>query len=404
MRIKRNRRYVDVILVFIEEFNRADGTVLFDFYDSNELILFNQFANRTNSQEQPSMVFITNYFLKKIQENTYYLINSETLQIWFERGYFSSDEIDSFLIGTVVNLPSGQQEIFNSPYSLSRDSFLEANIFRHGRATINELPVNIGADLSVNVRNVGQGNWNEILVKQDVRVVYDIGIYMQAKKSDVRALIDSKIAQYSISKPILFVSHWDKDHYHALLGMTDDELKSFSYFVCKEQVPTIACRLIYGRLERTIGPDRILTLSSNRIRGRRGLPPLSLVSNPNAQLLIFNGDYHKDRNRSGIVLLVRTSNSSVVFAGDIFYKQISSYVLVHLNYEHAHYLIVPHHGGKAGNYIYNLPKLALPREAIISVGKNSYGHPLKLLKSQIKSDGFKIKETRALKADYQFPI
>lgn len=41
-----------------------------------------------------------------------------------------------------------------------------------------------------------------------------------------------------------------------------------------------------------------------------------------------------------------------------------------------HSLVVPHHGGEAGSLVYNYQKTVYLENAVISIGKNGYKHPL----------------------------
>lgn len=68
------RLYPKSVLVYIEEFNKQDGTVLFDFIDSNEYGLFRVTLNESTNLNRPSMVLLTNYKGRTVQENTIYAI------------------------------------------------------------------------------------------------------------------------------------------------------------------------------------------------------------------------------------------------------------------------------------------------------------------------------------------
>ena len=74
-------------------------------------------------------------------------------------------------------------------------------------------------------------------------------------------------------------------------------------------------------------------------------------------------------------------------------------VLPHLNFKHKHHLVVPHHGGKAGKYVYKLPKNVIPDKAIISVGPNKYKHPLSIYTSALTTDRFSVLKTQKVKND-----
>jgi len=120
--------------------------------------------------------------------------------------------------------------------------------------------------------------------------------------------------------------------------------------------------------------------------------------------MIYNAQHHKNRNISGIVISLKTKESSVILSGDCHYEQISVDVLPHLNFKHKHNLVVPHHGGKAGNYIYNLPKNVTPDNAIISVGPNNYGHPMLNYTRALTIDWSRVQKTQTVNTDIKINL
>jgi len=56
--------------------------------------------------------------------------------------------------------------------------------------------------------------------------------------------------------------------------------------------------------------------------------------------------------------------------------------------------VVPHHGGKAGNYIYEMSNNVTKGNAIISVGPNNYGHPIPDYIAALRDARFNVLQTR----------
>ena len=107
--------------------------------------------------------------------------------------------------------------------------------------------------------------------------------------------------------------------------------------------------------------------------------------------------YHKTKNISGLVLALRTIESSVIFSGDCFYSQLSENVLPQLEYKNNHNLIVPHHGGQAGKYFYKNKK-AEKVNAIISAGK-SKSHPSKYYTDFLRCEFKTLRSTKVENKD-----
>ncbi|MBS1634623.1 MAG: hypothetical protein JST26_01790 [Bacteroidetes bacterium] len=395
------RLFADSVLVYIEEFNKQDGTVLFDFIDSNEYRLFNESLNVNTDLNKPSMVLLKNYKGRTIQDNTIYAIRPATIQSWREQNAIISDNLNSFLIGYNIDVAKTKEPIFNESVSLS--DFFDAfylNYYMTGNGDKSKIPFHKKGKVSVTIRNVGQGNWNEINFNDKVKFVYDAGAPMNASRADVATIIGNRNTLYPTSKPVLILSHWDKDHYHSLIGMTDTELQNnFSAFVCRDRVPNLTSRIIFGRLRNAVGSANTYTISANT-RLIRGGPtffsPLTPICN---QVVLYNSQQHKNRNISGLALTVKTKSGSIILPGDAHYDQISRDILPHLNYKHKHNLVVPHHGGKAGTYQYNTPALAMVNMAVISVGANRYGHPFANYIASLSTSGFTIHQTNTAATD-----
>ena len=110
------------------------------------------------------------------------------------------------------------------------------------------------------VNDVSQANWNELLENDDVKVVYDLGAPINASATEVRRYIDLYSPHYSESHPCLVLSHWDKDHYHCLIGMTDKEINNFSKFICADKIPTTTAGNLFRRIEGILGKNRIFCI------------------------------------------------------------------------------------------------------------------------------------------------
>ncbi|GHT24024.1 hypothetical protein AGMMS4957_16390 [Bacteroidia bacterium] len=115
------------------------------------------------------MVLLENYNKRTIREDTIYSIKPEIIQTWRKQS-----SIDSFLIGYIIDVSETQDEIFNTPVSLDESFYFFLNNI-YGGEDIEKIPFPSLGKSSVTIRNVGQGNWNEINYDNKVKVVYDAG-------------------------------------------------------------------------------------------------------------------------------------------------------------------------------------------------------------------------------------
>jgi beta-lactamase superfamily II metal-dependent hydrolase len=387
--------FPDDILVYIEEIDRDNNIIILDFIDSNELEKFTNVLEIQNDIFKASMVKIINYRQKNLRENTVYAIDRDF--ILNLRSNIEPQE-DSFLFGYTIDLKNERAFLFKTSVTIGeQDKYIIGAIIRGG-AKNSILDISLKGKINVTVRNIGQGNWNEIYSNDEVKIVYDAGAPMNANKTVVRNHIGNKVNEYSTSKPSLILSHWDKDHYHALIGMTDAELQCFSSFICPDIRPNITSRILYDRIQNAIGKNNIYTVSN--IPEVKGLPPaLGLISPVRNNFMIFNSTYNKDRNQAGIVLAIKTNISSIILPGDCHYALLSNCILPLLNHTHLHNLIVPHHGGKGGAYDYDMNPGTTPGQAVISVGANRYGHPNRAYTTALTLDRFQVMSTQKVGSD-----
>lgn len=390
-----NKYYPDDILVFIEEINREENIVIFDFLDSNELEKFNTALKIQGDVLKASMAKINNYKQKSIRENTVYAIDRNVLLSL--RLNIESIE-NSYLFGYSISLPNGTDFLFKSSVTIGEQDRYQIGAIVRGGATNNILDISLRGQIDVIVRNIGQGNWNEVYTNNEIKVVYDAGAPMNATKEVVRQHIGNKVNEYLDSKPCLILSHWDKDHYHSLVGMSDSELKCFASFICPEIRPNLTSRILFGRIEQAIGRNNIYTVSN--IPKVKGIPStLGLISPAGNNFMIFNSTYHKDRNQAGIVLAIKTILSSIILPADGHYTPLSNCILPILNHTHAHNLVVPHHGGNGGAYNYDMYPGTTAGRAVISVGSNRYGHPKLAYTRALTLDSFQVLKTQTVGAD-----
>lgn len=214
------------------------------------------------------------------------------------------------------------------------------------------------------VRNVKQGNCNEIYCNDKLLYVYDYGTYIHATKSDVATLINKTYNLYKENKPILIISHWDLDHYHLLKGLIDGQKAiPFSAIIIIGHLPNITSQRLYKSIKNKV-PFYIVTPKKSNT-----MPPLNKIASDGI-IDIYAPDNYQDRNHSELVCILNGKDKKWVLPGDSSYEQIKVFFSSpqYINF------VLPHHGGKAGNVsvidLQNIQKIA------ISAQKKIYGHPI----------------------------
>ena len=105
-------------------------------------------------------------------------------------------------------------------------------------------------------------------------------------------------------------------------------------------------------------------------------------------------------------MILRKSNTSVLFTGDYDYTQVCNYMLPDVRYKCNQFLIVPHHGGNAGKFAYACSTQNILKDAVISVGPNPYkpSHPHTNNIAALVAKGFSVIRTDIIAHDYVISV
>lgn len=237
-------------------------------------------------------------------------------------------------------------------------------------------------DMKLTVVDCGHGNWNEIETAAD-RVLYDVGAGRWFTASRVRALVGARAIAAETRSITIVISHWDVDHYHALLEFSDIELTKVRAVFVPSQVPdTETYRRVLNRLTQlnvnvVALPPAAATSGSKKIT-------LERHSNHGA-FTVFRATPGRSRNQTGIVLGIRGHKEVALLTGDHHYDKVLAAAIKIPSYgQRPCILVAPHHGGHAGDpqsaaWLGFFSSLTTP----ISCGSNFYGHPTSDVKKEL---------------------
>ncbi len=100
---------------------------------------------------------------------------------------------------------------------------------------------------------------------------------------------------------------------------------------------------------------------------------------------------NKDSNDFSVVANLRLGEFDALLTGDIS-PQVIDEIIQAGRVREVEYIKIPHHGSKNG-LTQELLEIASPEVAVISVGKNSYGHPHREILDLLEERGIQIKRT-----------
>ncbi|WP_157976231.1 hypothetical protein [Lewinella sp. IMCC34191] len=378
------------IRLYIEYFNRVSQDVIVDFLDSND------WSNLINARDiTRSMFHLKNYSGKRLNVGSYYKLN---INIFKEEliEYLPYDQ--SYIIDGVIDLENFEGEVFGAAQSISANESWERNIDQPNCQLILDKEKIKYPSLFI-AKNVGQGSWNEIYSNEKLEFIFDIGASFRYSKKEIDLLVAMPNNRYINENPNVIISHWDVDHYHCLKALSDIAIVKFSKFVFRNRLPNLTARVIFSRIRR-LNPSCLIAIEPFEKGDKHSLIKILDLG----QYLIYNSRIHRNRNRNALTMCIRTKKRSVILPADCHYEEINDCMLSDLCYPHNNYLIVPHHGGKAGKVVYNSNSNFVNKDAIISVGKNSYGHPLSSTVKSLESLNFKVHQTNHTLKDYRLEL
>lgn len=204
--------------------------------------------------------------------------------------------------------------------------------------------------------DVGQGDAMLISLDNGVNILYDGGgnVFDEEKSDDIaKYTIIPYLKKQGIRRiDYIVASHGDIDHMGSFKYLIDNYSYKNIYINCDDE----------NESEKLLNAEKLYNLE---------------IKSANYNLS-FNCTPSHDENESSIVLYARLFDTTLIALGDMGYDNEEVYAKA------ADILKVSHHGSN-GSTSQELVDIVKPKYAIISVGKNSYGHPTKEVLNNLKN-------------------
>ncbi len=213
--------------------------------------------------------------------------------------------------------------------------------------------------------DVGQGD--AILIqKNTTQILIDGG-----PNKSVLTCLGKYMPFYDRQIELVILTHPQADHYGGLL----DVFKTYNVAKFAE----------YNR--NSSSPDY-------RVLQNAGVLPINLTKGTKMRLGLIYLDIVVESKEQGIVTLLRYLDHKALFMADVENK-VSDELSENSEIQNTEYIKLNHHGSKNG-ITQKLLDAVKPKTAIISVGKNSYGHPSEEVIRILSDMNIKIKRTDQL--------
>lgn len=369
--------------IYIEKFDRYEGFLLADFINRDDFVEFCGIINQTvDENDYRTMLYIEGLrFLSGIypKEGCLYNFPMEFINEinWNKEsnGELEGSDIIAFRAESNLNVPS----FFSK--TLKRQELTTAESSWEGGPCGG---CGVLGDISIIVKNVGQGNWNEVYAENRCRIIYDLGASIHFSSLEVKQVVKSTNA--FLDSPSLIISHWDVDHYKAIFQIEDTLINQLCCVMCPSILPNLTSKRAFKILQENCGYINTISPSNLRkVKRKVSLEVLFKYKN----LYLFRAEKSSDRNKSGLSIALWNKKGAAILAGDHHYSQIFLDIYNNIPPGLELNIVTPHHGGEAGKLDSFVGKISMVNKAVTSTGKNSYGHPKDENRKGLSKMGFK---------------
>jgi beta-lactamase superfamily II metal-dependent hydrolase len=401
------------MIIYIEKYYKIEGFLLADFINKEDYTLFCERIGYKNLRnDERTMLLIKNLkFYKGIipKEGSIYEMPYELFREykWIKEPILHSKELpENAETSNIISFRTNANYYGNSFFEKSLKSPFRTNTTRNGdsffekslkppclrfnrlRYTERWGPCSLrrlSGNIKVRVKNVGQGNWNEIYDNNKCKVIYDIGASIFSTNFEIRKFVSGSKKAFA-DCPTLIISHWDIDHYQSLFEVDKSDLSNLGCVFVPDKLITETSKRAFKLLEDNCKFLNVICESSERVIKNR----ISLeICGKGDNFAFFRGEKSSDINKSGLALVVWNETGCVILAGDHHYSQVFCDVYDNIPLRRQINIVTPHHGGKAGKIPTEIEGKILPKLAITSTGNNNYGHPKEEIRKKLLKIGFK---------------
>lgn len=374
------------IIVYLDYHSKVaegGGDLILDFRREEDYARFaNLFQEKLNGDRVFSGTYlcITGYSTdKRLMRGCYYKLNTELLKKARMRKI-----TDSYLFLAEFDFSRlDLQELVGQELLQSHEPLDPGQMYWLNQHNLNGITMqNIPPNLQLYVADVGQANWNELRSNGNTIIQYDMGADLRASRQQVKAIYQAHCQHIDVNnKAILIISHWDMDHVHCLLAMSDaDTRNTFRMVICPNVIKSNTARQLLQKLTNALTSAKVHCITPYRHIPYTDYHMHWLLSLNNS-VTLYIGENRRNMNHSGIVMFVNGGIASVNYTGDCLLRQAEEVMLDAVSISsqtNSHVLIAPHHGGEnEKKYMqYVTPSSTRQTKVCISVGRgNQYGHP-----------------------------
>ena len=391
---------IEKVHLYVEKYNRLKQELLLDFVKEDEFLYFKNYGDYMPDMHlsmyeyEPTMLLVYECSPKRELKHGAILTldMAEFMKMRNERDISLFNETVDLPATVFLEIKNGASfaELIDNADDCSVSMRISEDYIVRFDSSWNNRPCalsGLSENFNIIVWDVGQGNTNCISDEHNL-TIFDFGSSIYYSKEKQKTIVNEHIDFINMHDRIsLVISHWDIDHYNLLCSVSDDYLSNICCIFYPPQGIGVTLMQIKTRIEK-ICRYRNAINSPKKISRTCGLRMVF----SGYRYKLFTGEKSQSKNHSGLILMVFNNNSATFLTADHsnyqVWNQLYQYLSPGINILH---VVVPHHGGNCGNT--PIPRRYRTGLAVISVGSNTYGHPMPKTISTYQNAGYTIKRT-----------
>jgi competence protein ComEC len=223
--------------------------------------------------------------------------------------------------------------------------------------------------------NVGEGDAS-LFIYKTTEVLIDGG-----PNSKVMDCLAKYMPFWDREIELVILTHPESDHFYGLM----DVFKTYKVDTFLRN-KLVVSNETYGLLEKLVGGSGARVVEpANGMVIRAGLLHLDIVVDEEVR----KGENKDKLNLYSIISIVKYGDFEALMTGDYEFEgkeSVLNEIKKKISKNGVDYIKIPHHGSKNG-LTQKLLEISKPRLAVISVGKNQWGHPVKEVLDMIADSG-----------------
>ena len=386
--------------LYVEKYRRNSNELIVDFIKEDEFIFFRNRGDYTPEMHlsvkkfEPTMMLIHDCVPRhRIKEGMMLAVRMDELielaRIDQRFDYYEEPtQYRAMMFFCVIDNGTDFAALIDDDTTLTTNN-IPSSLHYHLTSTWDGSPCaleQLRSDYELRIWDVGQGSTNSIADQENL-TLFDFGASIHYSKQRREAILNKHTPLLVGKRVSLIVSHWDCDHINLLCDVDNDFLINLCCVFYPPGIISLTAKQIAARMKMFCGYRVEISPRRRRIWNKCGIQQVYGGSG----YALYTGENSREPNQSGLFLALNSKNNAALLTADHSNYQVWNAVFDDAVNNKCLHIVVPHHGGNCGRTA--AQTVSDPGKAVISVGENSYGHPLPSMLTAYRRAGYTILQT-----------